>query len=95
MTAASTSTRVESGATNPVQRVTHSTCRVCAGPVVRAPKARGPLPSRCPGCQAATRRGCQLRAYLKSARRIAEEIGMHELVELIARAASVADEEKS
>jgi hypothetical protein len=40
------------------------------------------------------RRLCQLRAYLRSAGRIAEEKGMRELEDVISRAVSIVDREE-
>lgn len=54
-----------------VQRDTSKACADCGGPVVRARRARGPLPARCHTCTAARRPLRQLRAYLRSAARLA------------------------
>jgi hypothetical protein len=94
MTRVPMSTPVRFAATNPVQQDGRTTCAVCGVPVVRAPRARGPLPRECPSCRAASRRRRQLRAYLRSAGRIAEERGMHELEDMISRAVSAVDREE-
>jgi hypothetical protein len=94
MTRARSSRSGEFVATNPAQRDTRSTCAACGGPVARKPRARGPRPSRCQSCRAAVRRLCQLRAYLTSAGRIAEEKGMRELEDVISRAVSIMDREE-
>jgi hypothetical protein len=93
MTAARMSREGEFASANPVQRDTRPACAGCGGPVVRKPRARGPRPSRCATCRAAVRRVCQLRAYLRSAKRIAIENGMRELEDAIGRAVSVVDRE--
>jgi hypothetical protein len=80
-----------SAAGNPSQRDTRHRCATCGAPVVRARRARGPMPRECPRCRVAHRRERQMRAYLRSAGRIAAERGMSELERLIARAVSVAD----
>lgn len=73
-------------ATNPVQRDANRTCLDCGRSVLRARRARGPLPRRCPVCAAARRPRVQVRAYLRSAARLADELGLDE-VALAARAA--------
>lgn len=61
---------------NPVQRDLSRACTDCGAPVRRARRARGPLPARCPACAAARRPRDQLRAYLRSAVRLADAQGL-------------------
>ena len=67
-------------ATKPVQRDVRTACVDCAAPVIRARRARGPLPRRCPACRAARRPRAQLRAYLRSAARLAVGEGLAQVV---------------
>ena len=73
-------------ATNPVQRDANPTCLDCGRPIVRARRARGPLPRWCPACAAARRPRVQLRAYLRSAARLADQLDLDD-VAVAARAA--------
>ena len=76
-------------ATNPVQRDANRSCLDCGRPIVRARRARGPLPLRCLACAAARQPRIQVRAYLRSAARLADELGLAD-VALAARAAVAA-----
>jgi hypothetical protein len=80
------------GPANPVQRVTGHSCVACGAPLTRAGRARGPMPRECPACRAVRRPRRQLRAYLRSAGRIAKELRMRELLELIADAVLIVEE---
>ncbi len=62
-----------------VQRDLIRSCADCGTSVVRVRRARGPLPLRCPTCTAARRPIVQLRAYLRSAGRLAEAQGLGEV----------------
>ena len=73
-------------ATNPVQRDANRSCLDCGRSIVRVRRARGPLPCRCPTCAAAWRPRVQLRAYLRSAARLADRLDLDD-VALAARAA--------
>jgi hypothetical protein len=59
-------------ARNRVQRVHGRTCAICHHSILRAP--RGPAPRHCVGCEVRVRRFRQLRAYLRSAERLATEL---------------------
>ena len=59
-------------ARNGVQQVLDRTCAICHGPILRA--RRGPAPRYCIGCEVRIRRVRQLRAYLRSAERLATEL---------------------
>jgi len=59
-------------ARNRVQRVHGRTCAICHHAILRAP--RGPAPRHCVGCEVRVRRLRQLRAYLRSAERLATEL---------------------
>lgn len=67
-----------------VQRVRERRCAGCGGPVLRA--RRGPAPRQCVACEIGTRRLRQLRAYLRSAERLADALGRAD-VAVAARAA--------
>ena len=56
-------------AKNRTQRVPNRSCASCDGPVFRA--RRGPAPRYCVACALRLRRVSQLRAYLRSAERLA------------------------
>jgi hypothetical protein len=60
-------------AKNRVQRVRDRACSACGGPVLRA--RRGPAPTHCVECALGLRRLQQLRAYLRSAERLARDLG--------------------
>ncbi len=64
-------------ARNRSQRVPGATCGACGGPVQRA--RRGPTPRHCVTCEIGLRRRRQLRAYLSSAARLAEEVARPEV----------------
>jgi hypothetical protein len=74
-------------ARNRVQRVPDRTCAVCQRPILRAP--RGPVPRHCVACEVRVRRLRQLRAYLRSAERLATELGRPAIAS-VARDAAVA-----
>lgn len=59
-------------ARNRVQCVSDRTCARCAGVILRA--GRGPAPRNCVACEVHIRRLRQLRAYLRSAARLATEL---------------------
>jgi hypothetical protein len=59
-------------ARNRVQQVLDRTCATCHRPILRA--RRGPAPRHCVGCEVHVRRLRQLRAYLRSAERLATEL---------------------
>ena len=84
-------TRYRNAAGNPVQRDVNATCADCGAPVRRARRARGPLPLRCPTCIAIRRPRAQLRAYLRSAARLAEAEGLSAVHEAILAALAVFD----
>lgn len=84
-------TRYRNGAGNPVQRDAHRTCADCGAPVRRARRARGPLPLRCPACVAIRRPRAQLRAYLRSAARLADAEGLPTVHEAVLAALAVFD----
>ena len=74
-------------ARNRVQRVPDRTCAVCQRPILRAP--RGPAPCHCIACEVRVRRLRQLRAYLRSAERLATELG-RPAIAAVARDAAIA-----
>jgi hypothetical protein len=59
-------------ARNRVQPVLDRTCATCHRPILRA--KRGPAPRHCVSCEVRIRRVRQLRAYLRSAERLATEL---------------------
>jgi hypothetical protein len=59
---------------NRVQRVSDRACAECGGPVVRS--ARGPAPRWCAECSERLGDLRQLRAYLRSAERLAVRLGL-------------------
>lgn len=76
-------------ARNRVQRVPDRTCAVCQRPILRAP--RGPVPRHCVACEVHIRRVRQLRAYLRSAERLATELGRPAIAAVVRDAAVVLD----
>lgn len=66
-------------AKNRVQRVPDRRCPICGGEVRRA--HRGPAPRCCVSCELGLRRVRQLRAYLRSAERLADALGRPEVAE--------------
>jgi hypothetical protein len=72
------------------QRVSDRACAGCGGPLFRA--RRGPIPRWCPACDAEARRRRQLRAYLRSAGRIAAELGLPQVTALAADAVELVDD---
>jgi len=79
------------GARKPVQRVLSTACADCGAPVIRARRARGPLPTRCPACAATRRSLVQLRAYLRAAARLANARGLGEVSAAIEAALAIFD----
>lgn len=76
---------------NRFERVPDQPCGTCGAPVMRA--ARGPAPSRCPACAVQHRQPQQLRAYLRSAVRLAEALGLDLTAGAIRAAIEAADGE--
>jgi hypothetical protein len=74
-----------------IQRVSRVDCADCGGSVVRAPRARGPLARRCQTCVAARRPKAQLRAYLRSAGRLAQELGLDPVAAATGAAITILD----
>lgn len=74
-------------ARNRAQRVRGRTCAVCRHAILRA--GRGPAPRHCVACEIHVRELRQLRAYLRSAERLATELGRPAIAAL-AREAVVA-----
>jgi hypothetical protein len=66
-------------AKNRAQRVHGRKCAACGGVVLRAP--RGPAPRHCVSCAVDLRRRGQLRAYLRSAERLARAIGLPDVAD--------------
>ncbi len=85
------STRSPLGRTNRLQRDTNGTCVDCGASVVRARRARGPLPARCSACTARRRPLAQLRAYLRAAGRLADQQGLDRVGAAIADALASLD----
>jgi len=75
------------------QRVSDRECTICGGAVFRA--ARGPAPRWCPSCDAHLRRRRQLRAYLRAAARIADELSLREVAALARQAVTFLDDERT
>jgi hypothetical protein len=71
------------------QRVRGQVCAGCGGPLFRA--SRGPVPRWCPACDQLARRRRQLRAYLRSASRIAGELGLADVASLAMDAVTAVD----
>lgn len=73
-----------------VERVRGRKCVSCGGPILRA--SRGPVPRRCVRCELATRSQRQLRAYLRSAARLAEALGRGDVAAAARAAVATLDE---
>lgn len=72
------------------QRVPDRRCARCGGPLFRA--RRGPVPRWCPPCDGQLRRRRQLRAYLRSASRIAGELALPAVAVLADEAVGLVDQ---
>lgn len=83
------STDVPVWARNRVQRVHGRKCAACRRAVYRA--SRGPAPRHCVACEVRVRRLRQLRAYLRSAERLATELGRPAIAAIARDAAIVLD----
>jgi len=83
--------RAAFGPRNRNQRVLSGACARCAGPLDRA--RRGPAPRWCLACDALVRDRRQVRAYLRSAARIALRSDLPTIAELAAAAADALDQE--
>ena len=81
------------GPKNRDQRVSDRECAICGGAVFRAP--RGPAPRWCPSCDIHLRRRRQLRAYLRAASRIADELGIANIAALARQAVTSLDDERT
>lgn len=78
------------GPRNRNQRVHDRACVACGDPVYRAP--RGPAPRWCLACDSKARRRRQLRAYLRCAGRIAEELELSRVAAMTNAAVALFDE---
>jgi hypothetical protein len=76
-------------ARNRVQQVPALACARCGAAVLRA--RRGPVPRHCVSCEIGVRQARQLRAYLRSAERLAKRLGRIEVAEAARTAASLLD----
>lgn len=76
---------------NGVQRVSRVVCLDCGQLVARGKKARGPLALRCPSCTSVRRPLAQLRAYLRSAERLARTLALDEVATAASSAVAALD----
>ena len=83
------------GPNNRLQRDVSRACVDCGAPVMRARRARGPLPMRCVACTVARRPRGQLRAYLRAAERLADGQGLVEVSAALATALTALDAAES
>lgn len=76
---------------NRVQWVTHRECAACGAPVPRA--ARGPSSRYCAACRGHARLAGQLRAYFRSAERLADRLGRPSVAAIARQAVAALDGE--
>ena len=85
------STSPRTARANGIQRVSRVVCLDCGQLVARGKKARGPLALRCLSCASARRPLAQLRAYLRSAERLARTLALDEVATAASSAVAALD----